>query len=130
MLRLAIALNLALFLASCQKETPPVPVQPTREDTMSRTWTIKDAKENGATTADFNGNTITFNKDHTYKAVSPFETVTGTWQLNADKSHVVFDANSKPDELLSDWEILEMSNVRFRWKWTHNQETIEATMEP
>jgi hypothetical protein len=131
MRKVFIAINLLLLLAACEPENPgPVPVEPSREEIISRTWTIKEAKENGTATTDFNGNTITFNVDKTFKAVSPFETVNGTWHFNSNKSHVIFNNNAKPEELLSDWEILELTDQRFRWRWVHNQESIEATMEP
>jgi hypothetical protein len=131
MKKLAAAIPFILFLAACETETPPQPIStPSKEDIISKTWTITEAKENGTATPDFTGNKITFNKNNTYTAVSPFETVNGTWQFNSDKSHVIFDANAKPDELLSDWAILELNNEKFKWKWVRNQESVEATMEP
>lgn len=118
------------YLYSCHVEEPVTPPKASLKDTIARTWTIKDAKENGTTTADFNGNTITFSKDGSYKAVSPLDTVSGAWAFNTNETHVIFDGNAKPDELISDWEILELSSRRFRWRWTHDQENIEGLMEP
>lgn len=126
---IAIAVS-TLVIYSCQVEEPIPPPQTSLRDTIAKTWTITEAKENGTTTADFNGNKITFDKNGTYLAISPFDTLSGTWEFNNSETHVIFDNNAKPAELLSDWEILELNNRRFRWKWVYQQENVEAVMEP
>src|SRR4051812_38017170 len=123
MKRILIAAGIILVLTACKKETG-TPPSTSLYDIIAKTWIIKDAKENGTATSDFNGNTISFTRGGTYTAVSPLDTVSGSWQFNAQQTHVIFDNNTKPDEVLSDWEILELNDQRFRWRWIYTQESV------